>query len=351
MFSFTVLYTLILAVSTFLLAVIGVFGLTRILPLLSVMDAPNERSNHTEPVPRGGGLAVIIASLCFLIVGGAHSQLIFAIIALMLISIMDDVKPQPVKIRLAAQGMAALLVVLGFDGMVFQGLLPLALDRAVSVILLVGFINFYNFMDGIDELTSVQTVSIAAGLLAVVASEHSLPNYLAIDGIIVAAAVAGFWIFNRHPAKIFLGDVGSIPLGLIMGYLLLKLATEGQWAAALILPAYYLSDAGLTLLARLGRGEKIWQAHSSHAYQSAVRNGLPHDEVSHSVLALNMFLIVYAVASQLGEMEAIASVGMAYMLSFLLMAWFKGARPVRRATVTKTDTPEAEVMPPYEARA
>ena len=107
----------------------------------------------------------------------------------------------------------------------------------------------------------------------------------------LAGAAVGFLWWNWSPAKVFFGDVGSVPLGFLLGWLLLTLAGHGYWAAAIILPLYYLVDATLTLLERLARGEKIWEAHRSHYYQQAVQKGLSHAHVSRLILTGNVVLI------------------------------------------------------------
>jgi UDP-N-acetylmuramyl pentapeptide phosphotransferase/UDP-N-acetylglucosamine-1-phosphate transferase len=138
-------------------------------------------------------------------------------------------------------------------------------------------------MDGIDGITAVETISLALGFAL-------LGQFIPQSALLIAVSL-GFLLWNWHPAKIFLGDSGSIPLGFLLGWLLLLLAGRGHWAAALILPAYYLADSTLTLLRRAVRGEKIWLAHRQHAYQRAVQAGARHDQVTLTILAANLLLI------------------------------------------------------------
>src|SRR6202034_2619980 len=107
----------------------------------------------------------------------------------------------------------------------------------------------------------------------------ALDPAIAASAAAIAAAALGFLVWNWAPARIFMGDVGSIPLGYALGYLLLEIARRGWWKAALILPLYFLADATLTLLRRLARGERVWQAHREHFYQRAVQRGLGHAAV------------------------------------------------------------------------
>jgi UDP-N-acetylmuramyl pentapeptide phosphotransferase/UDP-N-acetylglucosamine-1-phosphate transferase len=124
---------------------------------------------------------------------------------------------------------------------------------------------------------------------------------------VLAAAAIGFLAWNWHPARIFLGDSGSVPLGYLLGWLLLRLAGEGLWAPALILPAYYWADATLTLLKRAARGEKIWQAHRQHFYQQAVQGGASHAQVAMMIVTANLCLIIAALWSRDHPGQALAA--------------------------------------------
>jgi UDP-N-acetylmuramyl pentapeptide phosphotransferase/UDP-N-acetylglucosamine-1-phosphate transferase len=145
------------------------------------------------------------------------------------------------------------------------------------------------------------------------------PKALALDALIITASALGFYHFNRSPARLFMGDAGSIPLGFLNGYLLLSLAEAGAWVAALILPAYYLSDATFTLIKRALAGKKIWQSHSEHAYQQAVRAGLTHTQVVNRIMILNAVLVMLAILSTLHMMAGIAALVVAYILTTLFI--------------------------------
>jgi UDP-N-acetylmuramyl pentapeptide phosphotransferase/UDP-N-acetylglucosamine-1-phosphate transferase len=162
------------------------------------------------------------------------------------------------------------------------------IDKFAAGFLLLGFINAFNFMDGIDGITASETIHICASLLFLAI----LPSELQILLIVIIAATIGFGIWNWHPAKIFMGDVGSIPLGFILGWSLLYIATREYFIEAMIIPAYYLADTGITLLKRLVQGKKIWQAHSEHFYQQAVRAGRSHSHVVKMVIANNLLLMI-----------------------------------------------------------
>ena len=169
----------------------------------------------------------------------------------------DDVTPLAPAIRLPLHFLAAACLVLALpgDARIFQGLLPLALDRALGVLLLAGFMNFFNFMDGINGLAGSEAVAIAGGYLLLTITTIGLA-YAPLAAALLGASI-GFLVWNlREKALVFLGDVGSVPLGLLTGALMIDLAVNGYWPAALILPSYFLADAALTLAKRLLRGEK-----------------------------------------------------------------------------------------------
>jgi len=271
---------------------LAVGAVLRWLQRQQILDHPNERSSHRRPTPRGGGLAVtpilligltLLAIDCSSLAG--ERAVLPACALLLLLSWRDDRASLPAGLRFGLQAVAVAVGILSLPApmQIFQGLLPLWADRLLGAIAWLWFVNLYNFMDGIDGITVIETSSLAAGF--------ALLGQFIPQSVLLIAVSLGFLRWNWHPAKIFLGDSGSIPLGFLLGWLLLLLAGGGHWAAALILPAYYWADATLTLLRRAVRGEKIWQAHRQHAYQRAVQAGAGHDQVTLTILAINLLLI------------------------------------------------------------
>ncbi|MDE2230387.1 MAG: glycosyltransferase family 4 protein [Alphaproteobacteria bacterium] len=297
----------------------------------AILDQPGARSSHVTPVPRGAGLPVITALaaawIALAALGMAPPETVviaLAAFALALVSFVDDLRSLPAAVRLLAH-VAAVIVALGFfpaDARVFQGLLPLPLDRVAAALLWVWFVNLYNFMDGIDGITGVETACLGFGIVAV----SLFAGHGAAPAALVAAAVAlGFLRFNWQPATVFLGDSGSVPLGYAMGWLLLVLARDGLWAPALILPLYYLADATVTLARRAARGETLWRAHRDHFYQRALR-GNDHAAVVRLVLAANVGLGALALLS----LEwPLAAVGLAVLLGAAMLAVFARRGAVR----------------------
>jgi UDP-N-acetylmuramyl pentapeptide phosphotransferase/UDP-N-acetylglucosamine-1-phosphate transferase len=151
-------------------------------------------------------------------------------------------------------------------------------------------------MDGIDWMTVAETVPVSAGL-ALLGVMGALPSDAIVVSLALLGAILGFAPFNKPVARLFLGDVGSLPIGLILGWLLLLLAGGGHIAAALLLPLYYLADATITLIRRALKGERVWQAHRSHFYQRATDRGIPVIRIVTQVFAVNIVLVALAAAS------------------------------------------------------
>jgi UDP-N-acetylmuramyl pentapeptide phosphotransferase/UDP-N-acetylglucosamine-1-phosphate transferase len=177
-------------------------------------------------------------------------------------------------------------------------------------------------MDGIDWITVAEVVPVTAAL-AMLSALGALPSGGAILALALLGATLGFAPFNKPVARLFLGDVGSLPIGLLLGYLLILLAGQGQGkghvAAAILLPLYYLADATITLLRRLARGEKIWRAHRTHFYQRATDKGFSVPQIVGRIFAVNLGLAILAFLSvwQSGLPTQIATV----MLGAALVAW------------------------------
>jgi UDP-N-acetylmuramyl pentapeptide phosphotransferase/UDP-N-acetylglucosamine-1-phosphate transferase len=277
------------------------FATSILIPILArweVLDRPNERSLHFVPIPRGGGIAVIatlVLAWTVLVVAEAAPprvlEIVLGAVFLAGVSWVDDLRGLSPPLRLLAQAFAVALGV--------HVLAPPHSPFQLAAIGLVWlwWINLFNFMDGIDGLAGGEAAAIGAGLLLFSSIGAGVDP--ALGGLAAAAtgAAAGFLVWNWSPARIFLGDVGSVPLGYLLGFLLLELAARGHWMAALILPLYFVADATITLLRRLLRGERVWRAHREHFYQRAVRGGLGHAAVVRRVIVADLLLIGFAWAA------------------------------------------------------
>jgi UDP-N-acetylmuramyl pentapeptide phosphotransferase/UDP-N-acetylglucosamine-1-phosphate transferase len=241
----------------------------------------------------------------------------------------DDMSPIPVLPRLVLQAVGVTIVLAALpDSLRIVPALPYWIERTLLGLAALWFINLVNFMDGIDWMTVAEAVPVAAGLV-VVGSLGALPKSEIMLALALCGAVIGFAPLNRPVAKLFLGDVGSLSIGLLLAWLLINLAGRGHIAAALLLPLYYLADATLTLLRRLTRGEAVWLAHRSHFYQRAVDGGLTVMAVVQRVFAVNFALVVLAVTSVYWDgivAQLMALIGGAALVAWLLLNLGSGRR-------------------------
>ena len=252
---------------------------------------PNARSSHTVPTPQGGGIAVIAATI--IAAAGALSlsasaasaaasllPLLVAVIVIAAVGAADDIRPIGVAPRFFLQAFSVALVIFALpDELRVAPFMPVFIERLLLTVGGLWFVNLVNFMDGLDWMTVAEVVPVTAAL-AIFGAFGFLPATQTIISLALCGAMIGFAYFNRPVAKLFLGDVGSLPIGLLLGWLLVQLAGHGALAAAILLPLYYLADATITLVRRLIAGEKVWQAHRSHFYQRATDRGFTVSQVA-----------------------------------------------------------------------
>ena len=282
-----------ITVYTLLVAYIGV-GNIRTWAERRLLAIPNERSSHTQPTPSGGGVAIVLSTLFGLLVFAYLKEelspgfwLFFSGAALIaLISWLDDLYTMQVTVRLTVHAAGALLALLGI-GAIQQVMLPLLgtihlswFGIALTLVWVIGLINAYNFMDGIDGLAGAQAV-IAGGAWAFWGYQSHMPLVMAL-GLILAAGNLGFLGYNWPPARIFMGDVGSAFLGYSFAILLLLATrTDARFGCVgLLLLWPFLFDTFFTLVRRWSRGENVLQAHRSHLYQRLVIAGHGHRTVT-----------------------------------------------------------------------
>ena len=250
------------------------------------MARPNARSSHYEPTPQGGRIAVIAATIAVASLATTRfgvpiatppATVFAAAVVMACVGAADDVRPIPVAPRLVIQALAVAAVIYVLpDNLRILPILPWWIERLALFVGGLWFVNLVNFMDGIDWMTVAEVVPITAALAAIGLSGH-LPQQAVAVSLALCGAMIGFAYFNRPAAKLFLGDVGSLPIGLLLGWLLVALAGSGGRAAAILLPLYYLADSTITLLRRLVNGEKVWQAHRSHYYPARHRSRFHRD--------------------------------------------------------------------------
>ncbi|RZI47226.1 hypothetical protein EDM53_03220 [Rickettsiales endosymbiont of Peranema trichophorum] len=283
----------------------------------NLLAFPNSRSNHKDPTPVGGG--VVILTIFFMgsipvilrFTGDMKAPLILfmALALLCIISFKNDISPMSISSRLLTHVIAASLgaCVVTSHGSIFAYTVHPDIEFGAIVFIIVGFMNIYNFMDGIDGMTGMETIFLCTSLGILFSLLQIQTNYTYIS-LLLASSTIGFLWYNWHSAAIFMGDAGSITIGYILSLLLLVLAAKGYWLQAFMLPMYYFMDAGLVLLIRIVKLQRFWEAHSEHFFQKAVRTGISHAEVVLKVAIFNiaLFGIVLSTITQTPQKNLIA---------------------------------------------
>lgn len=277
---------------------------------------PNARSSHRVATPQGAGIAVMLAlaAVCIAILLLSASlrgvvpslmPVLAAAAALTVLGALDDAHALPAMWRFIGQTVAAIAVVASLpdDLRLLPGLLPLMVERALLVLGTVACINAVNFLDGIDWMTTAEVVPIAV-CIAVLEALGAVPAPIGLLALALLGAMLGFALFNKHPAQVFLGDAGSLPVGLFLAFLLIFVA-QVDLVAALLLPLYIIADSGLALCRRLINKEPIFSAHRSHFYQRAVTSGFSVPQVTARVFLLGLLLACLAIAAVLARSPAI----------------------------------------------
>lgn len=295
------------------------------------LDRPNDRSLHVRPVPRIGGVAIALGCTAgWLVAGLEGSKSLWAGLALLfVVSGADDVRGLAFPWRLTAHVIAAALVVI-----------PLAWPQyPVGVVLLfvmaiAWLTNLYNFMDGSDGLAGGMAV-IGFGTYGIAAWSAGATGTAMLNWVISGAALA-FLRFNVHPARVFLGDAGSIPLGFLAGSIGLIGWTQEIWPVWFPLVVFFpfIADATVTLARRLLRGERVWEAHRNHYYQRVVQMGYGHTNTALVAYALMVACAAAAIAfrtaavHEQGWMIAMVAVSFAGLMISIDRAW-KRSGPAR----------------------
>jgi UDP-N-acetylmuramyl pentapeptide phosphotransferase/UDP-N-acetylglucosamine-1-phosphate transferase len=312
-------------------------GAGALIPLLrrgGILDRPNRRSLHTSPTPRGAGIAVVGTVLLAWLAAAASGQVGAAVVPVSLaagplaaVCWLDDLYGLAPALKLMAQAAA---VAIGMSALPRPEFIsqwtaaPALADIAVGLVWL-WWVNIFNFMDGIDGLAGGEAAAIGGGLLLFAAVGVGVDPGLALLAAAVLGAALGFLRWNWSPARIFLGDVGSVLLGYLTGFLLIGLALAGHWRIALILPLYFLADATITLIRRLLRGERVWEAHRAHFYQQAVAQGRSHAAVAGRVVTADLLLVGCGWAAENGA-GSWALVVAAVIVAGLIIGFTPGRR-------------------------
>lgn len=306
----------------------------------SLMDIPNERSSHSVPTPRGGGVAIVLSFLAVLPLMGMMQWLPWSFVigivgagaVVAVLGFLDDHGHIAARWRLLGHFSSAAWALYWLGGLPPLVLFGFSFNLGVighllAVVYIVWMLNLYNFMDGIDGIASIEAICVCVGgaLLYMLLSAPTL----ALVPVLLAAAVAGFLCWNFPPARIFMGDAGSGFLGFILAVLSLQAAwfkTEFLWSWVILL-GVFIVDATFTLMRRLLRGDKVYEAHRSHAYQYASRQFSAHRPVTLAVMLINLFwLLPIALAVGLGYLDGMLGVLIAYLPLVLLAVKFKAGQ-------------------------
>ena len=334
------LLPVVVAAAALLTGAVRRYALTR-----ALLDVPNARSSHTTPTPRGGGVAMVASFLPAVLWLAATdtidwppaAALLGAGAGCALLGFLDDRGHIPARWRLLGHFAAAAWALVCLGGLPPVAIFGMTVDggwlaQALAAVYLVWLLNLYNFMDGIDGIAAVETISVCLGAAALYGlTGHGTVNPAGVWlPLLLACAALGFLAWNFPPARIFMGDAGSGFLGITLGILSLRAATSAPpllWSW-LILLGVFVVDATVTLLRRLARGERVYQAHRSHAYQQAARHYRRHLPVTLAVAGLNLvWLMPIAACVATGHVEPGAGLLIAYTPLLALALRFRAGQP------------------------
>ena len=313
---------------SFAVAALAVGWLARSKALHIALDQPNARSLHTTPVPRTGGIGLLLGVSAGWLVIGAHLPWPFwgAIVLLISVSLLDDLRGLSAAVRFALHLLSAVLAVIGLSTP--SGSL---LTVAVATLAICWMCNLYNFMDGSDGLAGGMALF---GFLAYATAAWLTGNtQFALLNLAIAAAAAGFLLHNFHPARIFLGDNGSIPLGFLAAVFGLSgwLQHDWTWWFPLLVFSPFIVDASVTLARRLLAGARVWEAHRDHYYQRLVQLDLGHRKTAFAEYALMTVCALTGLWAKTldssGQHQVLAAVGVVYLGIIIAIERAWRARP------------------------
>jgi len=320
-----------LCLSVLVLSVLATGLIVNLAKKIGLVATPDGRTLHKGAKPLGGGGPVIVLALGAWVLWAwplspVYIALLVSAIILGVVSLIDDFLTVSAALRFSLQ-MIAVAICLYFlpseQHVIWTGW-SIVIDRLVTGLCWLWFINLYNFMDGIDGLAASETISICIGVV-LIGYFVGLPIDLVLLAALVACGAAGFLPWNWHKSRIMLGDLGSIPIGFLLGFLLINLAMKGYLVAALLLPLYFVADASITLVRRILTGERFWQPHNTHFYQNATKwGGLGHDQVVIRIIGANIIFIGAAFLSLSNSMLAVLLAG--FTLALLLWHFLNVAR-------------------------
>ena len=338
----------ILAFSIFaLLSYLGVWIIRRYAENRQLLDHPNERSSHSMPTPRGGGLAIVVlvtgAGLWSASDAGFSHALIYIVCGIIIAYLgwRDDVSSLSTRVRFAVQGLVAAVSIYGL-GYFKTVTIPLfgelhlgVIGVIITFLWIIGLTNAYNFMDGIDGIAG--GVALAGGLGWMMLASNMRNAFVFWIALAIAASSLGFLAHNWSPAKIFMGDVASTFLGYTFAVLPLLSADQGGDALMLgtLLMWTFIMDAGVTFIRRALKRENVFSAHRTHLYQRLVIGGYPHHMISTLYLMLTLLAGVLSFEWSRGSQLAPPLIILGLPLIWILLSRHAKSLTAKNAKVAK----------------
>ena len=349
----------------------------------SILAHPNDRTLHSVPTPQTGGVAIIVSVVISLVaaasvfaimypskvllpkgIGSGSLWIVVSMLLVFVVSFIDDCIGLPASLRLGVQAAAAIIIVggvgLALSSVPLPGGLPMPMGFAavpVSVLFLIWMANLYNFMDGMDGFSGGMT-AIGFGFLAYFGWEAGSPVMLMI-AVFIAMSALGFLVHNFPPARIFMGDAGSITLGFLAGTLMLLGVRDGifEFWVPIILFSPFILDATMTVLRRAFRCERIWEAHRQHYYQRLVLNGWSHRRTvlaEYGVMLLcGGLAVLYHHATGNGKLAILGAWMVMFLVLGRLVKWLELKQAIARSVgnaKTGSDAPKIQAVPTQEAQ-
>lgn len=303
----------------------------------NIVDHPGAIKMHLRPVPRGGGIALVISFIIWFAIytkttfGYSGSGIILTLyIILSVVSLIDDISHVHPLVRLIVHIITCtLFILLGKHGAILLEEVPIWLDNLISITALIAFINIYNFLDGIDGISAAQSIHLSITILALCYFKGDIIIQKDLIVTIASLVLGGslvFLYFNRPPARIFLGDVGSISLGFLLGICLFFIACSSKklLVSSIISVLYYIADGACTIIYRFVNGEKVWLPHLKHFFQCAIKNGMSPKRVLMKIVGCNVLLMILAITA---SKYPILSFCLSVMLVIALLSKFSYTKP------------------------
>ena len=314
-------YYIILALSAFLLTLLGTrLTIVALRKRTAPVDVARIRDNKPAPAPSGGGIVIVFALITCLLSADISYGLILAILLLAAISLLHGVITIPLPIRILVHIMAVIIPLSMLDIGLFDEWVHPTADKILTGVLWVWFINIFASMDEADGLCAIEAISITTGLCLIAVFVGDFPSVLSVYSLIFAASLIGFLWWNWPPAKVYMGDVGAVPVAFLLGYLLLLAANNGYHYTALILPAYILTDGFITHIMRFTSSKRL---SLPYYYNKARENDYPLPSIARAIIGINILLVFLALRCVIDPENALLNAAIAYMAVFMLLGYFR----------------------------